>query len=302
MPKARQPAYQRMRRSIPHVRWAYRDLQGLYHEWPRSLPDWDPDAAVHAAVTVRTSWDQVQDETGLAANATVRLGLSWYCRGTQVRGRGSVVELTRATAEQEWQLSCTVPGSELGGTVDFQIAVVLRDPGSGTDPLSARYPGSVLWETWESLDLEGSGGRFPMVWIDFKASPGLPDNAAWSLEWDPYALEEEVLRGPRLYLNKSHEQLKEAIERPRSEASAPILEMLYFDVGRALITGALRNEDFVCHSREYESGSVGRAVNELIQNIFPGHTIESLRHRMEGEPIRFERDLQHGLRILQALG
>jgi hypothetical protein len=141
-----------------------------------------------------------------------------------------------------------------------------------------------------------------MVWVDFKKASGLPGQAAWSLEWDPYALAEDVLRGPRLYLNKAHARLRNAIEDPTTEASRNILEMLYFEVGRTLIAGALRNEEFTKAPERYGSGSLGATVYRLISVTFPGVPPAYLADRMRKEPIRFDRELQHGLRVLEALG
>jgi len=292
------PPFRRVGAAAPRCEWFLARPDGEFGDLPLSLNDWDPAASITAAVRVEADLEGIEARTGVAADADLRLSLSWYCRTTQVRGSGETLSVGR-DASDGLTLTCTARGDQLGGAVEFRVALVLASAGSPSSSLAATIPGSVLWEASQKVIIEGIGGRFPMVWIDFKAS-GLPDRSAWYLDWDPHALDEDVLRGARLHLNRSHERLREAIENPSTPEAQTVFEFLYFDVGRAVITGALRNRDFV-EQPDRERGTLGDEVRRLIGITFPGVPASHLADRLKHQPTTFDRDLQHGLRILGAL-
>jgi hypothetical protein len=304
VPSLSSPPFRRVRRSLPVVDWTLADGEGNYRPWADTLPDWDPAATIRPAVQVTIQRDQIVEESGVGLDPKLRLGLCWHSRGSQVRGDGGSMLLQRPEAPGEPEthtLTCAVPGGELASSVDFRVVLALESPGERSTPLSAQRAGSVLWDEERRIRLEGAGGRFPMVWTDFERDLPSSRDAAWHLDWDPAALDEDVFRGPCLWLNRSHPRVREAVENPGAEGSRDIIEMIHFDVGRSLIVGALRNEDFVRSPEDFSSGSVGWAVAALIRSAFPGIDVSELASRMREAPVRFEYELQHGLRFLQAL-
>ena len=186
MARATATPFRRVLHDQPQPKWYIKGQDDRLDDLPAALNDWEPAASIPVAVQVDVSLDQLQ-QTGLSPNAKLRINLSWYCRTTQVRGIGTTTTVRREPAT--YTLECNTPGDLLGGEVEFRIALVLAAPGARIDHLVAQIPGSVLWEATRKVVIEGIGGRFPMVWVDFP-SAGLPERAAWYLDWDPYAMDE----------------------------------------------------------------------------------------------------------------
>lgn len=301
MARVSSASYRRVPRGEGRTQWFLAKEGTPLHPLPAFLPEWDPQVDVEVLVRAGIRRDEIELHTGLDSTADIHLGISWHSRGTQVKGSSPLLPMDPSAEVDSWELRCKAPGQQLGGEVRFRVVAILGSPWNGDDPLSPKRVGSVLWEEDCVLSLQGVGGRFPMTWIDFPSSPAFPDGAAWSLDWDPDSLEEDLLRGTRLYLNSAHPVLRAAVEDPDAQGSVPVLEMLHFDIGRTLLCGALANPHFCEHPEDYELGTVGRALLGLLRATFPGHRAADLAHRMRREPARFERELQHGLRILQAL-
>jgi hypothetical protein len=302
MPRVSTPPFRRVQKHPPVVDWSLGDDDGEFRAWSSVLLDWDPDAVIRPAVRVTIRRSAVFEETGVGPDAPLRVGLCWHCPGSQVRGSGASVVVTESGEDLVTHtLSCEVPGEDLASEVDFRVVLVLEGPGDAGQPLSARRTGSVLWEARNRIKVEGAGGRFPMAWIDFASDLPSFKDAAWFLDWDPDALDEDVLRGPRLWLNRSHPGIFQAVENAKAESSRAIFEVIHFDVGRSLIVGALRNPEFVRSNGGFPEGSLGWAISALVRATFPGISFLELASRMREAPVQFEGQLQHGLRILQAL-
>lgn len=301
MARVRSSSYRRLPEADSRTEWWVEEAGDTGRPLQEFLPEWDPDVDVRVAAKVRLTRAEIENHTGLGPESEILLGLTWHSRGTQTKGVGQVRRIPPGSECGEWELKCEAPGQRLGGQVRFRVAAILSHPGPTSDALAPQRVGSVVWNEERAVSLEGMGGRFPMTWIDFSSSPALPDKAAWSLDWDPENLHEDLLRGSRLFLNKAHPKLKDAIERPAKAESGPVLEMLHYDVGRTLIVGALGNPEFAKRPEDFEEGTVGWAVRRLVGATFPGYQTADLAHRMRREPVRFDRELQHGLRVLQAL-
>ncbi|TPG34659.1 hypothetical protein EAH80_11280 [Mycobacterium hodleri] len=82
----------------------------------------------------------------------------------------------------------------------------------------------------------------------------------------------------------------------RSGSSDPraglLKSFVTFDVARSLIFGALRNDRFVDDPEDFEDGSVGRMLFELITMCWPGSQLPSLRSRIVEDSSRFNAELQ----------
>ncbi|MEK9507677.1 hypothetical protein WI460_05645 [Gemmatimonadota bacterium Y43] len=243
----------------------------------------------------------ILDELRLGDGARLRLSLTWYSRGTQARGVLQCAEVTSETTPAV-ALSGRVLGRDVSGATEVSAILTLIDAGSRPDPIAARRPGSMLWQATERIALGHNLSGFPMMWVDFDAATHLPARAAWHLDWDPGDLDAELDHRTRLLLNSGHPVLAEALANPSSPSSRPVLEFLYHDLGRTLITGALRHLSEDRAAASFSDGSLGRRILELMEAIFPNRRPIDLKARMDLQPGAFDRDLQANLRILQALG
>jgi hypothetical protein len=237
---------------------------------------------------------------GLGDAARIVCSATWHCPATTVRGFGSRIEMT--TDSQDLVLSLHVPGRELAGSLDVRTLILLLEGDTDDPPLSARVPGSVLWEDSHRVPLEGQGSRFPMEWLDFGSAGWLPAGAGWYLEWSADEPSAPALGSIRLYLNESHAAIRAAVSaRPPDPEQQVIRETMQFDVARMLVLGALRADPEAWDTAGEEPGTVATVVNRLIRVVFPTETLPGLRNRYAVAPDRLEVRMQDGLRLFRDL-
>jgi hypothetical protein len=128
--------------------------------------------------------------------------------------------------------------------------------------------------------------------VSFAETQWLPPDAAWFLDWDPKALDERTLGSVRLFLNRDHRQIRDAVASRACAEGKLLRKIIMFDVGRTMMMQALSNEDFVQSSDQYEEGSVGAIIRHLLHAYFPNDSIAGLAQRYQNSPTRFACELQ----------
>jgi hypothetical protein len=146
--------------------------------------------------------------------------------------------------------------------------------------------------------LEGEAARFPVTVVDFGKLTGIATEAPWCLEWYPHDLDQPVLGAMRLFVNERNEAAVDAVVDAVEPGSAAVASAMRFDVARALVDGALRNEDFVQSPREFEPDTVGRMLCELLERFWPGVDPATLAGRLAATPHRLESELQAAVGLL----
>jgi hypothetical protein len=135
--------------------------------------------------------------------------------------------------------------------------------------------------------------------VDFEASGWLPPRAAWYLAWNNLELNEPLHGSVRLMVNAKNPRVAAAAQNPNHAANAPIVSMMYYDVGRTLIRGALTSDEFTARPDQYREGSTGWALHGLLRAFFPAESTVGLRGLMDQQPAEFEAELQAALRLLE---
>jgi hypothetical protein len=269
-------------------------------ELPERLEHWDSFTEIELFRALDVDLDAVRTSCRLGADATFAIVGSWYSHRTRLSGPAAVVELGQLRGVVRAPLSVHIPGDSAGGRLDLRTALVLRHPGTLVSPISPKREGAVLWFDSTSMALEGGSARFPVTALDFEAVSALPDNASWKLEWRPEALDAPVLGDLRLLVNSADESLLSALRSgaadPRSSA---VRSFVMFDVARALVDGALSNDQFVEDPEAFDIGSIGRMLFELTSMCWPGIPLKILASRRREDPARLEAELQAHLRLLQ---
>jgi hypothetical protein len=269
-------------------------------ELPERLEHWDSFTEVELFRVIDVDLDLVRAACRLGADATFSLVASWYSHRTRLSGSAAVVELGRLRGLVRAPISLKIPGESAGGRLDLRTALVLRHPGTVVSPISPRREGAVLWFDSTSVALEGGSARFPVTAIDFGAVMNLPDQALWKLEWTPEALDAPVLGDLRLLVNSADESLLSALRSGAADPrSAAVRSFVMFDVARALVDGALSNDQFVQDPEGFDAGSIGRMLFELISTCWPGIPFKILASRRREDPARLEVELQAHLCILR---
>lgn len=258
------------------------------------FPAWEPVVSINAYVPVRIDISGILTDCNLDTDAQLRLGAVWNSSGTMLRGRGAMINLDLKGTELEINVGVNVEGIKLAKSIELCVLLILASPGSRAKSFAPRIPGSILLKSklYEVL-LEGQGPRFPIEVLDF-AHSSYPNDAAWVLHWDPNNLHQTVLGDVRLYLNAKHEHVVHAVSENKPEYF-DLQEAVRFDVARSLIYGALNNKEFLEAPEQYEAGTIGSAVRDLLQFYFPDTPISQIQANSE-QPQSFEPKLQEKLR------
>lgn len=257
------------------------------------LDHWDPFTNLELVRTVEVDLDMVRTACQLGDDATFALTATWSSSTTRLGGDGAVVELGGHPGAVRAALELEIPGAMAGGRLSLLTRLVLRHAGSQSSLISPKRPGATLWVEKSQIALEGGASRFPITAVDFTQTHLYPDGAAWALDWDPDDLEAPVLGGLRLLVNSGHDTLPDLL---RSGSTDPrthtVRSFVMFDVARALVTEALRNDRFVDNPGAFEEGSVGRMLSDLLATCWPGIPATTLRTRAIDESPRFNAELQ----------
>lgn len=263
-----------------------------------SLDHWDPSTDLHLSRRVQVDASALRTDCGYDGDVPLRLVASWWCEGTTLRGHGTRVAIP-ASGTLDVAVELLLDAPQLSGVVHLQTSVVLARR-LQRKPLTAHVPGSVLWEQSHTLRLEGSGARFPMDAISFKASgPDFPLNAAWRLEWEPDDLELPVLGGVRLHVNTDHALMASVIEKPEDPRSQLVVAAMQFDVARTMLRGALERDDFVNRRTPWPPDSVGKVLERLLQLRFSGFNAVTLQAKLRTSPETFDALLQDRLGLFR---
>ena len=277
-----------------------RELQDaeLIHEWDQSL-SLTLTRVVQVDVATAMLFGRLKHGAKLAMLPT------WWSDGTGLRGSGEPITFTldpRIT-QRRFDLALTIPGKHLARNLQIRSALVLVEQAEGMarDPLAAHRPGSVLWEDAISVILEGDASRFPITVADFVDSDLGPANACWRFEWSPADLSLPAMATMRLYINSRHHRFHAAAtSRDPSPPQVTMRSALKFGVGNEMLLIALDKADELeeC-ARDFQPGSGGRVLLDLLERLFPGRGPIGCREDRSQNPGRFHAEVQARLALFE---
>ncbi|MBM9621384.1 hypothetical protein ACFQ60_20360 [Streptomyces zhihengii] len=264
---------------------------------PEAVPDWDYRMDLHLRRTVRVDVEQARSQSGLSAESDLMLSVVWTSRGSNLSGpaqqlRLADLETTTVT------LDIRLPGTDLGGLLVLDTALLLADRQHSGRMSAPRRAGSVLWSDRRSLRLQGDAPQFPMAVIDFGRT-SFPDNAAWHLQISG-GMESATMGSLLLLVNERNAVTAAAFEnagRPRPVDRA-VLSVVYADAARTMVEHALNTDDFT-EDADFPEGSLGATLQALFDQLFPEQSVTDIRLRRHQSPSLFASDLQAAVRILE---
>ncbi len=278
--------------------WQYFDALGEA-ELKNLLLDWEPTTVLDGEITVRLDLPGILRACGLGSDAKLRLVAGWRSSGTMLRGSGTRVDLSTNNSKRPITVRVSVSAAEVSHDLVLFAALILVTPGSQAHRLSPKVPGSVLWLTENRILVDNESLYFPTEITDFRSRTwDVPSEAGWYLQWDPEDLYQSVFSDVQLYLNASHPAVSSTLVAKESPSDM-LQQILFFDLARTLIIGALANPEFVNDPTQYPEGSAGAAVHNIICEYFPNETAASLYAKSKS-PSLFEATLQHHLAFLKA--
>ena len=251
-----------------------------------TVKGWDYSTSVHARFTCRVDLAALLRTTHLGDDARIRLVLRWRSTTSGIRGvsAGTVVDEGESVDE------LALDGSELGGDLLLDAALILDSAGSAPGSLAPHRPGSVLWSLRKKLELEGDRERFPVELISFRQAGLRGSKGTWSVKWDSQDLEHAVGSAIRLQLNLDHPMARAAAKAPDDPKNEELIGVLRWDITRQLITAALDDEENFHTLDDWPDRTLGAALASRIRTVFPGRSLEYCRdlrfkHRQDFETV-----------------
>ncbi|WP_338597162.1 hypothetical protein [Saccharopolyspora sp. SCSIO 74807] len=261
------------------------------------LANWDYLMDLDLRRTVRVEVDAVRSQSGLGADSRLMLSAVWTSSGSNLRGPGHRVPL-EGPGTREVELLVPLRGTDLGGTLLLDTALVLAHCGEAPSLASPRRAGSVLWSDRHEVRLQGDAPQFPIAVIDF-ARTSFSGDAAWHLQIGDN-LEGAAMGSLLLLVNEQNAAAVAAVgraERP-GETDRLVLSAIRADVTRTMLEHALSSEDFY-DGAAFTDETLGAALQALYRRLFPETSIEEMRRRREQYPNFFASDVQHAVKLFE---
>ncbi len=248
---------------------------------------WDYLATIALSAVVHVDADAVRHVCHLGGGSQLRIVVTASSSTTKMRGPVAVVPVTTGPAP----LDVRLVGHELGGRLSLDTLLVAATI-EGTDALSPRAPGSILWRHRKASWLEGESARFPTAVADLGAGPFFTPNALWYVDVRAADLDSAALGSVRLVLNERHAAVARVLAGDASAEALATLSVLRWDVARQLILAALENEEFIERGGMFEEETIGSMLAGVLALHWPGESPRALRQLRRTEPGRFNRELQ----------
>jgi len=262
---------------------------------PAALPDWDYFTDVTVERELDIDLNGLRSDCQLADDSELVAVIMWHSTWTNLRGAGSSTRLRQGTN----LLSVSLPGTSLGGHLNLEARVLLGQTPTPPRRPSPHRPGSTLWADATRVDLEGVGTRFPVVPIPFDRSglAGGREGAAWALVIESHDLAASASGVLRLYLNSSHNRIRQLLQNRDGDGVRDLREMIHYDIARQLVHFALLHDDLE-DGDSYEDGTLGSLLVGLIRRNFPQLELEYLRAELRNAPGELDAELQAQIRLL----
>ncbi|MGH3387444.1 MAG: hypothetical protein ACRDOO_01035 [Actinomadura sp.] len=264
---------------------------------PEALPDWDYQMDLRLRRTVHIDLDRARAEAGLPVDTVLKLAAVWTATGSNLRGTADRVRI-EGSGPGSVEINARLSGSDLGGILRLDTALVLPEGLAGGRPSIARRAGSVLWSDRRSVRLQGDAPQFPMAVINF-ANTSFPSNAAWHLQIGGN-LHGATMGSLLLLVNEKNIVTATAFQnaaKPRP-IDKVILSAAYADAARLMIEHALRHDDFG-DCTTFPDDTLGSTLLSLFRQLFPGSSIDDVRLRLQQSPSLFTSELQAAVKIFE---
>ena len=164
-------------------------------------------------------------------------------------------------------LRVRVPGMLLGGTIEVTTRIVLNRTIAKPGPSEAKDAGSILYEDFRPVRIEGVGPQMPSAVVSFKEH-GWPTIAKWTVghtrveNLTEDAFHEPVVEHLQLWLNSDAPDFASLFEDLASDFA---LRMVARDIAHAVTKMGSSSEFSV--EREYPSGSLGEQIVRISNRI-----------------------------------
>jgi hypothetical protein len=248
---------------------------------------------------VEIDLDTVRLACEIETHELLRIAAVWRSPGTALRGALTTQDINGPlTGIRQFRLQAVVDGHQLGGQLRIETHLLLTTNRRSASVISPTRAGSIIWRDVIATVVEGDAPRFPVEVADFSLTLGVPADAVWFLSWNSDDMHQPFLGAVRLMINTGVPAVVEAVagggRDPRSKA---IRSAIYYEVGRALIRGALSNDEFLSAPDSFPDGSVGHSLSTLLRIHFSTYTVYGVKHLLDERPRYFDSVLQGKLKL-----
>lgn len=279
--------------------WRLSDGTRLPHP-SAAVPHWDYAYRAHFLCEAAVNGPAVMDACGLGEGASTSLMVvaTFSISELPVVSSRYALDPSRVAS---YELGLELDPTVAGGTMTLERQIVLDHAGRASGALAATQRGAVLLAEGSDglrVGLEGEGSRFPTDLRDF-ARTGIGDShALWYLDVDMTRLDDQVASAVRLYVNSGHPAVRR-MQESGSDVGKAVASVMGWDVARQLIARVVVDPLFEEGAGSFEEGSVGHAVERLIEFYLEGDDADGVRRLLQDDPGRFERRLQHATRMMR---
>lgn len=267
------------------------------------LPAWDYMSEHVIQRTFMCNGRDMRVGCGLGPTARLAVVARYWSTGNHLHLAGEPVEIPAADGPQELDVQITLTGATFSGDLQIETSVVLAAADASAGVFSPHRVGSVLWRDVHAVRLQGSAGVMPTTPLRFSES-GLPEHAAWVLDFDASRWEAPLFGSLQVLLNVENPDVGDALAgRLPREAAGVLWHALRVDIVMDILLSAFADPDFDPTMPSHdEDGTLllGGFVNGLIRRnlrkVSEAVPEAFLRLKAESaEPPRFRARVQDGL-------
>jgi hypothetical protein len=281
--------------TVNHSGWRVVDSTGD-SPLASDLPHWDYQAVLALAAAISIERETALQHCQLAHDT--ELAVIVTARSDHTNAHGAIADVA-VPPQRRYDLAveAVLPGHSLGGRLELMTALVVTRP-RPLGPLAPRRPGSILWQTRQRSNLEGSASRFPTDAADFRESRPSQARSAWHLHVDTTDPDASFMSAARLTLNTASEAIRRLLAGHRGPDTHLLLRTLRWDVTRQLVMCALSSEDIEDSPADHESTTVAGVLRSLLAQIWPMDPPSAIRERWRQTPEQLELQIQHHAHLL----
>jgi len=260
-------------------------------EVPSLLVDWDPVTQIALHRNLGVSGSAIAESCALEPSTQCVLSCTWEGTATRLRGTGTGQQFNLED-DRHATIAVDIPGRLLGGALNLRTFLAVVDP-RPSGPLGAARSGEILWADRKRVVLEGDDSRFPVNVVDFSDVMTLQSGAGWMLTWQSRDFEEPFGASIRLLVNKGQSDVRDAVVTgSQSDAATVIRRTIRIDAARTLVGYGLGSDEFIEGAADYEEGTVGRAIADLIGRVFGSLDVGAVRAMRDEQPGEFDARIQ----------
>lgn len=203
----------------------------------------------------------LRDQCRLPPDTPLALVVSWRSDASKIQRR----LFTRPVSESRNEIQVTLPGTEIGGTIQISTAVALLEDVHEPMAGAPHIRGAVLARDRVSVTLEGEGSMFPMAVVDFTTRT-YDDQSSWFVETST-DLGANFSSEFQVFINERDKVLIKAIEaeKPTREQQALIEELSSGVMQVVLELAYALKANGELGPEQHGDGSVGQVLRGLIE-------------------------------------